>query len=90
MKKNIVIIFLILVSMTLIVYAKIKANEAEKAASEAQLSKEEGEKLRDAAVMLQQNALEEAAKARAAEAEALRQKQIADMATLKVQECQSK
>lgn len=63
--KNILIIILAIVSLFLLAYSFIKADEATKARMEA-------EELKDQAVQLQQNALDMAATARMQEAEAMR------------------
>lgn len=73
MKKNIIIIILIVIAVFTTLYAFIKADEAKKAGMEASLSQQEVERMRDQAVALQEAAQESAA-------EALRQKTLAEQA----------
>ena len=83
MKKNILIVLLILVSAFFALFAKIKANEAEKAANEAQVN----------LVLAQENAQRadiEMEKALHAAADAVRQQHEAERLMAALQECQSK
>ena len=80
MKKNILIILLILSNLFFVVYAFIKADEASKSQILANEARAESETLRDEAVMLQQKAQESAA-------EAMNQMQLAKKA---LEDCQSK
>lgn len=60
MKKNILITILILSNLIFIVYAFVKADEASKSRIQADVQRQEAEKLRDEAVFLQAKALEAA------------------------------
>lgn len=71
MKKNIIIIILIVIAVFTILYAFIKADEAKKAGMEASLSQQEVERMRDEAIVLQQAAEESAAEAKRQEAMSL-------------------
>ncbi|MEQ9468318.1 MAG: hypothetical protein RLN88_12970 [Ekhidna sp.] len=70
MKKNIPIILLSITTLFFLLYAFIKADEAEKAGIMAEEQRWEAEKLRDQAMALQEAAQEAAAMARQVEAEA--------------------
>lgn len=83
MKKNITIAILTLVTLTFIVYAQIKTNDAEKTALEAAANLEMAEKNQKMAEIETQKAVEVATEAMRSEAEANR-----IMAELKA--CQSK
>lgn len=83
MKKNIVISILILISAIFLVYAKIKATEAEKNAVMAQEAWHEAEILNDQVELLKE-------KAEMAAAEALKQHSLANETMAKLKECQSK
>ena len=83
MKKNIVIILLLLISSFLFVFAFIKANDASRVSIMANHAMEE-------AVAQRQKAEKNAEQALKAQAEALRQKELADRAVLELQECLTK
>ena len=70
----------VLVSLTFVIYAFIKANDAEREKAAAELARDEANKLKDQADELKEEALDAAAKATAAEADALQQKAEADQA----------
>jgi hypothetical protein len=71
MKKNIVIVILIVLCGLFAIFSKVKASEASGERARAQAAQTESEKLRDQAVQLQKNALDEATNARIAETKAL-------------------
>jgi WD40 repeat protein/energy-coupling factor transporter ATP-binding protein EcfA2 len=75
----------VLVALSFVIFGQIKANEAEKERIRAEEALIEANILRDEAVGLQQKALDEAAKAKKAEADALDQKKIADEALVQSQ-----
>ncbi len=83
MKKNIVIVILILVSATLVIYSYIKAKEAEKAAQEVQLTIQAAERHSKEAVQFQERALHAAA-------DAYKQKKESERLMSELQKCQSK
>ncbi len=83
MKKNIVIVILILVSLTFMVYAQIKDNDAEKAALEAQQNLIEAEAQAQRADIEVEKAMEAAAEVR-------RQQYEAERIKAELLECQSK
>lgn len=61
MKKNILIIILTVIAIFTVLYAFIKADEAEKARMEAYVAQQEAEALRDQAVILLKAAKESTA-----------------------------
>lgn len=83
MKKNILLIFLLIVSASLVIYSYIKANDAEKAQKEAQLTRQEAERLSKKAVQLQERALDAAANA-------VKQQHLAEKIMEELVECRAK
>lgn len=82
MKKNIVIIILILISGTFAVYAQIKASDAAREAMMSELAMKEAE--------VQRNRAEQAAaEARKAEAEAVALQEYAENCAAELLECKS-
>lgn len=71
MKKNITIILLVLLSSTFLIYAFIKADEAEKANIEAEEQRKNAIELQELAVKHKEQALTVAAEAKRLEAQAL-------------------
>ena len=87
MKKNSVIGILILLFAFAMTYAKIKANEAEQQRIMAEIAEEKASQFEQLAKEQEQLAIQAAAQARMAEADALEQKAAAEKALL---DCQSK
>jgi hypothetical protein len=83
MKKNSLIGILILLVAFAMTYAKIKANEAEKASTDVQLLIQESERLSEEAVQLKEKTLDAAA-------EAAMQKNRAEKALVELEKCLSK
>ncbi|SNT29245.1 hypothetical protein SAMN05421640_3234 [Ekhidna lutea] len=63
MKKYVVTLILIMITITSVIFAYIKASEAEKYAEQVAVAQQEAERLRDEAVNLQEMAQEAAAEA---------------------------
>lgn len=74
MKKNIVIVVLVIVSLFFVFYAFIKADEAAKAGIEAQMQREQAELLQKEADVLKEEALMVATEAKRQEAIAIAMK----------------
>ena len=94
MKKNILLVFFIVLSGIFIFYSYLKANEASMARQMADDMRLEAESLRDEAIFLQEAAVQSAAEARlqmqrAEEAAAMARQAEAD-AHKALMECQSK
>lgn len=83
MKKNILIVVLILSNLIFIVYAFIKADESERAGIEANAQRQEAIKLKDEAV-------EQADRAMKSQIEATNQKMMADQLRIELEKCQSR
>lgn len=83
MKKNIVIALLILISASFAVFAKIKADEAEKAYLRLSETMQQAQQQSEAAAQFQERAFNAAA-------EAVRQEREAERLMAELKECQSK
>ncbi len=70
MKKNILIILLIFITVFSMWYASVKAGESEKATAKAQMAQQQSEELKERADTLMQEAENAASEARAAMEEA--------------------